>query len=226
MSLGQDMHRERLGLRHVLVGAYVYGVRRVNSSDLLMQGHASLEGSSAYSAKLEEHREAIRGIEAGLKDHRLSEEEKDEIRARLAQERERQSETLAQTLVGDPERAVAYMERCRAYVCAMVVEAGRVRPEVEAELAPVRGTCQIMRQDWDPSKICEDLSEEGEEGPAYLVPFRFVQDEEDSNPRDNVVWVRAFDNGEITSLGTVLMSLQEVASKVTATFREGSGVSS
>jgi hypothetical protein len=226
--LGQDLHKERLGLRLVVLNAYVYAVKRVNSSDLLKQGQATLEGSKAYASKLAEHKQAIREIEAGLRDPRKSDEEKAEIRAQLEIEQESQRMSMAEALVGDPEKAVAFMNRCRAYACAMVVKAGRLKTEYEALMADQRGMPKLVTSAFQVSEYCEDLRTDEEiaagDPKLFLAPFSFVMNEADADPENNIVWVHAFDNTEITALGTVLMGLQEVASSVTATFRDGSGV--
>lgn len=224
--IGKDLSTERLGVRLVLLNAYVFGVRRVNSSDLLKQGFPTLEGSGAYSKMLKEHRHAIEEIEAGLKDPRLDEATKEQIRADLRAARERQQESLADVLVGDPDKAVAFLDRCRAYLCAMVVSAGRLLPEAEAAAIGIRGVPRLVRSDWPIERMCEDLRtpeeiEAGEE-PCYMAPFRFVMSEDEADPNNNVVWVHAYDNRETAGLGTVLMGLQEVAGNVTATFRGGS----
>lgn len=225
--IGQDLTSERLGLRYVLLNAYVYAVRRVNSSELLRQGYPTLEGSEAYAKLMRQHKEALEEYDAGLKDPRKTEEEKAQIREQIKQARERHNVSMQDIMLGDPDKAVAFLDRCRAYACAMVVKAGRLTRAAEAANIHNRGVPVLLDNDWDFAQFCEDLrtDEETEAGrkPTYLAPFNFVQAEEHANPAENVVWVHAFDNREIAALGTVLMHLQEVAGRVTATFRAGPG---
>lgn len=225
IGLGSDLTKERLGFRYVVLGAYVYGVRRVNSMDLLRQGLPTLEGSQAYAKLLSEHERAIEELDAGLKDPRKTDEERAEIRKELAAKREARHNAFADSVFNDKDKAIAYIERCRAYVCAMVQTAGRIKPEHEN--INMRGRPFLAPGGWDPKQFCEDLrtDEEKAQGldPIELAPFRFVLSEDEAAPGHNVVWINVLDQSELTALGTVLMGLQEVAGSLTATFRSGSG---
>jgi hypothetical protein len=192
--------------QHVaVVGRLLFGIERVDSSQLAHYGWAELEGAAAVrqiDAQLEAEQEAFRARLSGSKAAA-------QIEAEQAQAFERLRElgrSRWKAMIGRPEGAEALRRRCDAYVCAAVARMGHLLPGA----AVPEG---VLPDGADLATIAVDLRDEAEVAagvaPIYLAPTRFVIKQAEEDLDKGVVWVHSLSPDQRGALGLIIMGVQE-----------------
>lgn len=204
--------------RHLVVlGDLVLEVERVNSDQLRRHGWSELEGSSSARealALVRQEKMAAREAASGNAPE-VSAARLEHHRTTVAA----QSQKAFAALTARPEGQVAFVSRCTAYVCAMVVRAGFAK---EGDLPGVKVTKAVGRLGVLPAGTDPATVTFFKEGEQPLETMRYVQDRSKENPAEGVLWVHRLTEEQRTALGLVLIGLQSVAPEVTP-FRVATG---
>lgn len=207
MNAFERVARHQRGTVHVVLGPFVYALRRVTSADLHAAGLTEIVGAGAGA-------EALRVVEQELADQRVADPVKREAyRAHNEQVDQRARERALDEQLSTPEGVAAWFARLEAYVVASVVGNGDLRDGVEVADSPRVGRYQVLAVD---ARLADYT--------ARIDPFRFVPAGADEEPEGNPPAMRVdrLSLLQRQALGLAAMAVAEVVSELLP-FRPRSG---
>ena len=194
-------------VRHVVLGPFVFRLRRITSADLIAAGYTEVVGIGSAA-------EALRQVQLD----QAAERRRDPVKAAAAREHEEEIEqsrrrsALEQELSTE-EGARRWIARLHAYIVASVDGCGELLASAEVPSSPRLGRYLVLPADADLRSYA-----------STVEPFRFVLGAQDESPDGSPpsLWVERLDLVQRQALGLAAIALQDVAAEVSP-FRRGSG---
>jgi len=209
-----------------------YQIRRVNSMGLAEHRHAELVGAAAADEELKRIQAEIKAEADAWKAAHVKAEDKAEAEAKRAawakRAEEAEQEAMIRTLIRHPKMMGAQMQRIDAYCLAAVIGAAQPSHKREPNYPPSVLEA-IKAAEADPTKA--EAIEAARESLTYTgrlheseiegaIPFGFVSDPKDEDPKAGRFWIGGTDETTKTWLASVIS--RYTGSPTVGTFRPAS----